>query len=77
MADNGENILVEFDYDNITLIDPNKLVDEQGNVKDRLVKQEDLVYYANLECQSQRPEVKPNDHQHLENSLGTHKQDSP
>ena len=50
MADNGENILVEFDYDNITLIDPNKLVDEQGNVKDRLVKQEDLVYYANLEC---------------------------
>jgi hypothetical protein len=50
MADNGENILVEFDYDNITLIDPNKLVDQQGNVKDRLVKQEDLVYYANLEC---------------------------
>jgi hypothetical protein len=50
MADNGENILVEFDYDNISLIDPNKLVDEQGNVKDRLVKQEDLVYYANLEC---------------------------
>ena len=50
MADNGENILVEFDYDNIVLIDPNKLVDEQGNVKDRLVKQEDLVYYANLEC---------------------------
>jgi len=50
MADNGENILVEFDYDNITLIDPNKLIDEQGNVKDRLVKQEDLVFYANLEC---------------------------
>ena len=50
MADNGENILVEFDYDNITLIDPNKLVDQDGNVKERLVKQEDLVYYANLEC---------------------------
>jgi len=50
MADNGENILVEFDYDNITLIDPNKLIDEQGNVKDRLVKQEDLIFYANLEC---------------------------
>jgi len=50
MADNGENILVEFDYDNITLIDPNKLVDDQGNVTDRLVKQEDLVYYVNLEC---------------------------
>jgi len=50
MADNGENILVEFDYDNIALIDPNKLVDQEGNVKDRLVKQEDLIFYANLEC---------------------------
>jgi hypothetical protein len=50
MVDSGENILVEFDYDNITLIDPNKVVDEFGNVKERLVKQEDLVYYANLEC---------------------------
>jgi hypothetical protein len=50
MGDNGENILVEFDYDNITLIDPNKLVDQDGNVTERLVKQEDLVYYANLEC---------------------------
>jgi len=50
MADNGENILVEFDYDNITLIDPNKLIDQEGNITERLVKQEDLVYYANLEC---------------------------
>jgi hypothetical protein len=50
MAGNQENILVEFDYDNISLIDPNKVVDELGNVKDRLVKQEDLVFYANLEC---------------------------
>jgi hypothetical protein len=50
MADNGENILVEFDYDNITLIDPNKLIDQEGNISERLVKQEDLVYYANLEC---------------------------
>jgi len=50
MVDNQENILVELDYDNISLIDPNKVIDEQGNVKDRLVKQEDLVYYANLEC---------------------------
>ena len=50
MVDNNDNILVEFDYDNITLIDPNKTVDKEGNVKDRLVKQEDLVYYANLEC---------------------------
>ena len=50
MADKGENILVEFDYDNITLIDPNKIVDNEGKVSDRLVKHENLVFYANLEC---------------------------
>ena len=50
MVDNGQNILVEFDYDNITIIDPNKVVDNFGNVNERTVKQEDLVYYANLEC---------------------------
>ena len=30
MVDSNENILVEFDYDNITLIDPNKVVDDFG-----------------------------------------------
>jgi hypothetical protein len=50
MVDSQENILVELDYDNISLIDPNKVIDLQGNVKDRLVNQEDLVMYANLEC---------------------------
>jgi hypothetical protein len=50
MVDKGENILVEFDYDNITLIDPNKIVDSEGKVGDRLVKHENLVFYANLEC---------------------------
>ena len=50
MADNQENILVEFDYNNITIIDPNKVIDENGKAKERFVKQEDLVMYANLEC---------------------------
>ena len=50
MVDNNENILVEFDYQNISVIDPNKVIDNEGNVKDRLIKQEDLVFYANLEC---------------------------
>lgn len=50
MVGDQENILVELDYDNISLIDPNKVIDELGNVSDRLVKQENLVYYANLEC---------------------------
>ena len=50
MVDNSENIYVDFDYNNIIVIDPNKVVDENGNVKERNVKQENLVMYANLEC---------------------------
>ena len=50
MVGKSENILVEFDYNNITIIDPNKVIDSDNKVKDRLVKQEDLVMYANLEC---------------------------
>jgi hypothetical protein len=50
MVGNSENILVEFDYNNITVIDPNKVIDENGKVKERNVKMEDLVMYANLEC---------------------------
>ena len=50
MVDNDENILVEFDYQNIVLVDPNKTIDSQGNVKERLLKHENLVYYVNLEA---------------------------
>jgi hypothetical protein len=50
MVNNGENILVEFDYQNITVIDPNKLVDNNGKVSERLINHEDLIMYANLEC---------------------------
>jgi len=49
MVDN-KNIYVEFDYQNIFFIDPNKVVDKFGNVKERLVEHENLVFYANLEC---------------------------
>jgi hypothetical protein len=50
MVGNNENILVEFDYNNITIVDPNKVIDYDGKVKERFVNQEDLVFYANLEC---------------------------
>jgi hypothetical protein len=50
MVDNGDNILVEFDYQNISVIDPNKVIDQNGNPQERLINQENLVYYANLEC---------------------------
>lgn len=45
------NIYVEADYDNIILIDPNKVIDANKVVKDRYVQQENLVMYANLETQ--------------------------
>ena len=42
-------IYVEADYDNIIVIDPNKVLNDKDEVVDRLVQQENLVMYANLE----------------------------
>jgi hypothetical protein len=54
MADNkffnNQNIFVETDYDNIIVVDPNKVVDSDGKVSERLVNHEELVMYANLEA---------------------------
>ena len=50
MVGKNENIYTDFDYNNITIVDPNKVVDEFGNVRERFLNQEDLVMYANLEC---------------------------
>jgi hypothetical protein len=50
MVDKTENILVDFDYNNIIIVDPNKVLGEDGKGKERYVSQEDLVMYANLEC---------------------------
>ena len=50
MAGNDENILVEFDYDNISVIDPNKVISADGTISERLIKHENLVIYANLEA---------------------------
>ena len=50
-ADNSGNILVEFDYNNIIVVDPNKTVDNFGNIQDRLVDHENLVMFANLEAE--------------------------
>ena len=49
-ADTSGNILVEFDYDSLIVVDPNKTIDDFGNIKDRLVDHENLVMYANLEA---------------------------
>ena len=53
MADNTnqKTIYIETDYDNIILIDPNKIV-VNNTVKDRIVEHESMVFYANLETRS-------------------------
>jgi len=50
-ADNSGNILVEFDYNNIIIVDPNKTIDAEGNVAERLLDHENLVMFANLEAE--------------------------
>ena len=45
-----KKVYVEADYDNIFVVDPNKLMDESGKVEERLVDHEELVVYANLEA---------------------------
>jgi hypothetical protein len=53
MADNfgtTDNIYIESDYDNIFLIDPNKVENDSGQPIDRPVHHENLVMYANLEA---------------------------
>jgi hypothetical protein len=47
---NSENILVKVDQNNLMYIDPNSVVDNDGNIQPRGVKQENLVMYANLEA---------------------------
>jgi hypothetical protein len=50
-GDNSGNVLVEFDYNNIIVVDPNKTIDAFGNIKERLVDHEKLVMFANLESE--------------------------
>jgi hypothetical protein len=49
-ADNNGDILVEFDYNNIIVVDPNKTIDSAGKIQERLIDHESLVMYANLEA---------------------------
>ena len=47
---NNQDVYVETDYDNIIIVDPNKVVDSDGKVSERLVNHEELVMYASLEA---------------------------
>ena len=47
---NSKKIFVETDYDNVILVNPNEVYDDDNiSAAPRLVDHEDLVYYANLE----------------------------
>jgi hypothetical protein len=54
MADNkffnNQDVYVETSYDNIIIVDPNKVVNSDKTVSERLVNQEELVMYASLEA---------------------------
>ena len=50
MVGENKNVLVEFDYENIILVDPNKVIDSEGKVGERFLPPENLVCFANLEC---------------------------
>jgi hypothetical protein len=70
MADNfggGENIYYD-ENSNIVLIDPNSVKDSNGLKKDRVIKQENLVMYANLIAKSV-PRTKLAGGQDLETSI--------
>ena len=50
--DNSGNIYVDFDYNNIIVVDPNKTIDPSSKkISERLVDHENLVMYANLEAE--------------------------
>ena len=47
---NNQDVYVVTSYDNIIVVDPNKVVDSDGTVSERLVNHEELVMYASLEA---------------------------
>ena len=49
-SSNNENILVKVDQNNLIYIDPNSVIDKDGNISPRGLQQENLVMYVNLEA---------------------------
>jgi hypothetical protein len=46
----NDNIFVDFDCQNIVLVDPNKIQQADGTVRERQIHPEEFVMYANLEA---------------------------
>ena len=47
----SNDIFVEKNFDNIFIVNPNRVLNQYGNPEDRYVKHEELIYYVNLECE--------------------------
>lgn len=46
----NQKVFVETEYDNVVVVDPNKVVNPDGTVEERLVNHENLITYANLQA---------------------------
>ena len=46
----ADEVLKSDAFDNIVIVDPNKIKNSEGFYEDRNIKQENLVMYVNLEC---------------------------
>ena len=49
----NERLFIENYYNNIVVVNPNKVYNQLNEVEDRNVSQENLVIYANLQCSLQ------------------------
>jgi hypothetical protein len=47
----SNDIFVEKNFDNIFIVNPNRVLNQYGNPEDRYIKHEELIYYVNLECE--------------------------
>ena len=50
-ADISGNVYVDYEYNNIIVVDPNKTQNSQGKISERLVDHENLVMFVNLEAE--------------------------
>jgi hypothetical protein len=53
VSSTNNQIIYNKAFDNIFIIDPNKVINKDGFAEERNVPQEDLVMYANLQCNLQ------------------------
>ena len=53
MVSSNEKIVVESNFSNIVVVNPNKVYNDDGFAEERFVNHENLIMFANLECNLQ------------------------